>query len=69
MSTQLIDRKAGTVGGRILKQLIYGQNKIPATQVKIGGIREAPNGPPPIRRKESAEFKQKELLTTEERNK
>ena len=40
MSRRPVDRKAGTTSGRILEHLIYGQNQMPETQIKIEIIRE-----------------------------
>ena len=41
MRSQPIDREVGNMGGRIPKQLIYGQNQVPETQIEIDCVREA----------------------------
>ena len=40
---ETIDRKVGTMSGLISKQLIYGDQQIPETKIKIERIREAMN--------------------------
>ena len=43
MSSNPIDRKGGSDGGVISKQLIYGDKQMPDTQIKIERISESPN--------------------------
>ena len=54
-SMRPIGRKAGTMIGRVLQQLIYRQSQIPETPVKIGRIREA-SGDFARQKKEGTEF-------------
>ena len=57
MRRQPVYRKSGAMGDRFSKHLIYGQNRMPGTQIKIESIREA-SVEYARQRKEGMEFKQ-----------
>ena len=57
MRRQRVDRKSDSMGGRISKQLIYGDKQMTGAQIKIGGIREELRHF--VRKKEGAKFAKK----------
>ena len=67
MSRKPIGRESGTIGGRIPRQLIFGGNQMPDTQIIIGRIREESGGVIYMVAERRREFRK--IITDERRTK